>query len=99
MRTVLSAAALVGLLLLCACEVRESTAGPAPRREEIRSSDLQNLTLGKTSPQEVEGLFGPPNERKDDGALVYRWATDRGSGSITFQFAGGALSKLCRERS
>jgi hypothetical protein len=93
------AAALAALSLLPACHVGESTAELPPRREEIRSQDLENLTLGKTSTEDVEKLFGTPDERKDDGALVYRWATDTGGGSITFQFAGGALSRLCRERS
>ena len=99
MKIVLHAALWIALLVLPACEVRESTAELTPRRDPIRSMDLVDLQVGKTSPAQIEQQFGPPDERRQDGALVYRWTNERGRGSITFQFAGGALSQLCRERS
>jgi hypothetical protein len=99
LRELITGAALAGLLSLCACRVPESDADLGPRGVEIRSRHLQTMRLGETTPEEVERRFGVPDERGPDGTLTYRWTIRERGGSVRFQFAGGALSKLCRERS
>jgi hypothetical protein len=65
------------------------------------------MSLGRTTPDEVEQAFGSPDERLADGALVYRNTIMRGPegagqserDTTTFRFEGGVLAKICRARS
>jgi len=72
-------------------------------RRRIRSSDLKRVTLGQTTADQVERLFGAPDERGPDGALIYRSPVPRADAparaeSVTFRFERGVLSKICRNR-
>jgi hypothetical protein len=50
------------------CQAPESGASaPAAGSQPILSRDLDKVSLGKTSPADVEGLFGLPEERLADG--------------------------------
>jgi hypothetical protein len=87
----------VALVLATACQ----TSVADSRR--IAPADLDRLRFGVTTPSEVEGVFGVPDEREPDGALVYRGRQvgthARWDENVTFRFQGGALSKVCRARS
>ena len=97
--------AALGAVLAAGCQAPESGASapavsaPATGSQPILSRDLDKVSLGKTSPADVERLFGVPEERLADGNLLYRW-TGRPSeeGQVTFKFQDGVLSKICRDR-
>ena len=78
---------------------RERAAPAAAGSRPVLSQDLDKVSLGQTSPSDVERLFGVPEERLADGNLLYRW-TGRPSeeGEVTFKFQDGVLSKICRDR-
>jgi hypothetical protein len=70
----------------------------------IPSDFHSRVTLGTTTPADVERLFGAPDQRADDGSLVYGTERTRPSGKVehettTFRFDGGVLSKICQSRS
>jgi len=70
----------------------------------IRPADLHRLVFGQTTGDDVERLFGTPDERAGDDALTYRAAlVSRRAGSagetVTFRFRNGVLSRICRSRS
>ena len=66
---------------------------------EARRIDLGSVTLQRTTPGEVERLFGAPDVRDADGSLVYqRVAFGRHQESVTFRFTDGVLARVCRAR-
>jgi hypothetical protein len=81
---------------LCGCNrVRND---PPARR--LPAGVLDQMRIGQTTPAEVERLLGGPDEHAPDGALVYRVARPRHeTETVTFRFAGGVLSRICRARS
>ena len=96
--TPILAIAAAALVVLLACGNPTGVA-----RHRIRSSDLKRVTLGQTTADQVERLFGAPDERGPDGSLVYRAPITRADAparteSVTFRFESGVLSKICRDR-
>jgi hypothetical protein len=94
-------AALAAPIVLVGCQ-RGGDAGV--RAGMIRPADLRQLVFGRTSGDDVEHLFGVPDERATDGALTYRAALASGHGqrkaeTLTFRFTNGVLSRICRTRS
>ncbi len=97
---------LLGLLGLVAtttvtgCDGRAESGTPRP---VMGPRALTQLRLGETTPADVERLFGVPDERRPDGALVYQHrlavGTHHEAETVTFRFSAGALSKICRTRS
>jgi hypothetical protein len=92
---------LVTLLALSACE-RGAESGV--RAHGIRSADLGQLVLGRTTSSDVERLFGAPQERALDGALTYRNTLpsrhrQSRTETVTFRFTDGVLARICRTRS
>jgi hypothetical protein len=74
------------------------------RASTIRPTDLHQLVSGRTTGDDIERLFGIPDERTTDGALTYRAALASRPGrsaaeTVTFRFANGVLSRICRSRS
>ena len=74
---------------------------PAPR---IPADVHSKVKLGETTPAAVEELFGAPDQRGADGALVYESTRTRQSGKVeretaTFRFDGDILTKVCQSRS
>lgn len=65
----------------------------------VRASDLNRVAFGRTTPSEVEQLFGAPVTRNADGSLVYQLGTERDAESVTFRFRDGVLTRVCRARS
>jgi hypothetical protein len=67
---------------------------------------VRQVHLGQTTPSDIEQRFGVADERMADGALVYRFETTRQRGGqtqakaeiVTFRFANGKLTKVCRAR-
>ena len=92
--------AALGAVLVSGCQAPESGASaPVAGSQPILARDLDKVSLGKTSPADVEGLFGLPEERLADGNLLYRWTGRPGEeGEVTFKFQDGVLSKMCRDR-
>jgi hypothetical protein len=66
-------------------------------------ADLDRLHFGRTTPAEVEHVFGAPDTHTPDGSLVYqnRRIGDRSrvDETVTFRFRGDRLAKICRTRS
>jgi hypothetical protein len=86
-----------GLVLgLAACQnpVAVDAVAEQSRVVRRRTIDLEKVTLERTTPQDLEALFGAPDQREPDGAWVYH--TDRES--VTFRFRNGVLSRFCRTR-
>ncbi|HSV07586.1 MAG TPA: hypothetical protein VLI07_13775 [Candidatus Binatus sp.] len=74
------------------------------RAGTMRPADLRQLVFGRTTGDDVEHLFGVPDERATDGALTYRAALASRQGrsraeTFTFRFTNGVLSRICRSRS
>jgi hypothetical protein len=65
----------------------------------VRVSDLNRVAFGRTTPTEVEHLFGAPVTRDADGSLVYQLGTAPDAESVTFRFRDGVLVRVCRARS
>jgi len=100
-RAVRTALIALGLCLLAACGRSVANDAPLPR---IPSDVHSKVKLGETTPAAVEQLFGTPDQRAADGALVYESQRKRPSGKLekettTFRFEGGVLSKVCQSRS
>src|SRR5262245_35240899 len=91
----LTAAALA--VLASGCQAPDSGASiAASESRPIPSRDLDKVALGKTSPADVERLYGVPQERLANGDLLYRWTVHSGEeGQVTFKFQDGVLSKMC----
>jgi hypothetical protein len=87
----------VALVLTTACQ-----ASVADSRH-VAPADLDRLRFGQTTPAEILGVFGEPDESAPDGALVYHGrqvgTRPRGDETVTFRFQRGVLSKVCRTRS
>jgi hypothetical protein len=68
-------------------------------------ADLHShVKLGTTTEADVEKLFGAPDQKAEDGGLVYEEMRTRPSGkkekeTTTFRFQGGVLHKVCQSRS
>ena len=95
---------LSGAFALAACRAGD----PAHSHRPDRAADaVKQVSLGQTTAAGIEQLFGPADERPEDGALVYRFERARGDGdrrrleveTVTFRFTRGVLSKVCRTRS
>src|SRR5262245_29606687 len=65
----------------------------------VRATDLSRVAFGRTTPSEVEHLFGAPVTRNPDGSLVYQLGTAEDPESVTFRFRDGVLTRVCRDRS
>jgi hypothetical protein len=65
----------------------------------VHASDLNRVAFGRTTPSEVEQLFGAPLTRNDDGSLVYQIGAAPEAESVTFRFRDGVLTRVCRARS
>ena len=95
---------LASALAVAACDGTRPTQGHRPG---LAADAIKLVSLGQTTTTGLEQLFGPADERGEDGALVYRFERMRGDGdrrrieveTVTFRFAGGVLSKVCRTRS
>jgi hypothetical protein len=99
-RDVLFAGLLVVALAMAACD----RSAAEVRSERIPRDLHSHVTLGTTTPADVERLFGAPDQRAEDGALVYATDRKRPSGAMerettTFRFENGVLSKVCQSRS
>jgi hypothetical protein len=79
----------------------------APARPRDAADAVRQVRLGQTTPSTLEERFGAADQHAPDGALIYRFETTRRHGSemrtevetVTFHFASGTLSKVCRTRS
>jgi len=94
-------AALAAPIVLVGCQ---QGGDASVRAATIRPADLRHLVFGRTTGDDVERLFGVPDERATDGALTYRAALASGHGqrkaeTLTFRFTNGVLSRICRARS
>ena len=82
------------------------------RGHPVDGRDLEKLSIGRSTPADVEGVLGAPDERDTDGSLVYRAEAVRRTGTgigardevvgtrrTTFRFDGDRLARICRERS
>lgn len=92
---------LLAAVVLAGCDRSTATEIKPPR---IPSDLHSHVKLGTTTPADVERLFGVPDQREADGALVYESERRRPSGAVerettTFRFQGGVLSKVCQSRS
>jgi hypothetical protein len=96
--------ALAGALAVAACRAGD----PAHSHRPDRAADaVKQVSLGHTTAAGIEQLFGPADQRAEDGALVYRFERARGDAdrrrfeveTVTFRFTRGVLSKVCRTRS
>lgn len=91
---------LAGMLGVAGCE---QEAASRPHRPPSPGAAIAQVSIGRTTPAEIEHLFGVADDRALDGALVYRF--DRGERhqfemeTVTFRFEHGVLSKVCRARS
>jgi hypothetical protein len=99
-RNVLLAAVLVASVGIAACDRSVAETKPPRLPRDFHS----RVTLGTTTPADVERLFGAPDQRAEDGSLVYGSDHTRPSGKVehettTFRFDGGVLSKICQSRS
>ena len=97
-RRVRAGAASVLALVAVACT---HSADSAAHRRVVPATALAHVPLGTATPADVERLFGAPDERQSDGALVYRADVTKPHGSarsetITFRFERGVLSRVCR---
>jgi len=100
-------AALIALALASAAGGWSCQRGEAaPDRRPSAADAIGQVHLGQTTPIDVEQLFGVPDQRAADGALTYRFETTRKRGervraeaeTVTFRFANGKLTKVCRTR-
>lgn len=101
MKDALRAWLLAAVVALSACD--RSGAREVEPRLALRDVH-SHVKLGTTTPADVERLFGAPDQRAEDGALVYESQHARRSGTVdhettTFRFEGGVLSKVCQSRS
>ncbi len=87
------AALAVAALLSCERESRTTLTG-----HPVRPHEVANLTIGKSTPQDVERLLGPPDERAPDGSLVYRATALRRSGRSIAGFTWNASEEVLSER-
>lgn len=79
----------------------------ADRRPSSATDAIRQVHLGQTTPSDLEQRFGVADQHAPDGALIYRFETTRRHGPemrteieiVTFRFAGGTLSKVCRTHS
>ncbi|HZP43147.1 MAG TPA: hypothetical protein VFD84_16790 [Candidatus Binatia bacterium] len=76
-------------------ESRQAATGSPPARR-IRAADLDELRLGESTAADVERLFGTPDVRTPDGALVY--GTGPAAPTVTFRFESGRVARICRAR-
>jgi hypothetical protein len=103
-RLTLIALALASAVAGWSCERGEATPAGRPRSA---ADAVRQVRLGQTTPSAIEQRFGAADQHAPDGALVYRFETTRRHGAemrtevetVTFHFASGTLSKVCRTRS
>ena len=103
LRLILIALALASAMGGWNCEHGEAT----PARPRNATDAVRQVRLGQTTPSDLEQRFGAADEHAPDGALIYRFETTRRHGAetrtevetVTFRFASGTLSKVCRTRS
>jgi len=99
-RNTLLACLLAACVALAACDRSVAREIEHPRIPRDLHSHLE---LGTTTPADVEHLLGVPDQRAEDGALVYESERKLQSGKVdhqttTFRFEGGVLSKVCQSR-
>jgi hypothetical protein len=95
---------LLSAIAVAACGASHPTQGHRPGRA---ADAVKQVSLGHTTAAGLEQLFGPADERGQDGELVYRFERVRTDGdrrrvdveTVTFRFDRGVLSKVCRTRS
>ncbi len=84
-------------LLVVGCNGAAESALPAHR---FPATVFKRLSLGATTPTDVERLLGAPDERGADGAMTYHAEVTSARGArsetVTFRFERGVLSKTCR---
>jgi hypothetical protein len=105
-RNVVVALLVAAVLALAGCgrsAADERPSGPTSRIRIPRDVHSK-VELGATTPAAIEQLFGAPDQRAADGALVYENQRVRPNGktereTTTFRFQGGVLSKVCQSRS
>ncbi|HLK11104.1 MAG TPA: hypothetical protein VKW76_06970 [Candidatus Binatia bacterium] len=82
---------------LCGCD---RLPGDAPAARRVTARVLDQMRIGRTTPADVEHLLGGPDVQAPDGSLIYRIPRPRReTETLTFRFAGGVLSRICRARS
>jgi len=91
----LLAAAVAALLLGGGCEQRSQTTLTG---HPVRARDVAKLTIGGSTAADVERVFGPPDERAEDGALVYRASAVRRSGRSFAGFLVGGTEEVLSQR-
>jgi hypothetical protein len=104
LRLTLIALVLASALGGWSCGRGEATSAGRPRDA---AEAVRQVRLGQTTPSAIEQQFGAADQHAPDGALVYRFETTRRHGTemrtevetVTFHFASGTLSKVCRTRS
>src|SRR5262249_25544007 len=104
LRLTLIALALTSAMAAWSCGRGEATPGGRPRDA---SEAVRQVRLGQTTPSAIEQRFGAADRHAPDGALIYQFETTRRHGAVmrtevetvTFHFASGTLSKICRTRS
>jgi hypothetical protein len=94
---------MLAAVVLCGCEGRNG--GPTQRPRD-GAAVVRRVTIGRTTPYDVEREFGVADEHAPDGALVYHLhaagrdpGKDDRSEAVTLRFERGVLSKICRARS
>ena len=83
-------------LLLGACARRSETVLTG---HAVHARDLARLTIGASTPDDVQRVLGEPDERGPDGALTYRATAVRRSGRALGAFPVGVETQVVGQRS
>lgn len=92
-RGALAALVVATALLGCERESRTMLSG-----HPVRGYEVEKLAIGKSTPQDVERVLGPPDERAPDGSLVYRATAVRRSGRSIAGFTWNVSEEVVGER-
>jgi len=82
--------------LLAACEQRTETILTG---HPIRGHDVAKLAIGRSTSDDVERLFGEPDERGGDGSLTYRATAVRRTGHSVVGWAMADAAEVVGQRS
>jgi hypothetical protein len=77
----------------------DRTAQSTSARPASADAAVAAVTLDATTPDDLASRFGPPDAHDADGSPIYRFDAARRGESVTFRFANGVLTKVCRSRS
>src|SRR5262249_30238664 len=104
LRLTLIAIALASAMGAWSCDRGDAASARRPRDA---TDAIRQVRLRQTTPGGLAQRFGVADERSADGSLEYRFETTRQrtgraetvEETVTFRFANGRLTKICRTRS